>query len=1853
MAIEVQVVSNSKAAQQDLSRLQGSIDNIGKSIDSTTASIKSMMVGLGSAIASIATVSSLAKVTDELTTITSKIKLATSTQLEFNTALNATKDIALSARTNLADVVTLYSKVALSAKTLGATQKQVTSVTSSIAKAITLSGSTTAEASATVLQLGQALASGKLQGDELRSVLENAPVLASQIAEGLGMSVSQMRTLAAEGRVTSKDVFEAILKQQKKIESMSGNMGITFAAAFTNIKNSLMILYDGFLNFGSKGSNNKSLASYINDVALEIAKMGKDFELTVLRMRTNFWLFVSEATTGVRSIGANMKGAFGKVEEMASGAAKNAAKAIDFEFKGLDIFGMKIKFNLQKINLKDFIPQIEPMKQLVLNWVKVVEHAFWWLYDRVIGHSWIPDLVNGIKDWMSLLLKDPLSAGLQFVNTIEGAFKRLFETLATLPGVDIVIKKLTGVYDAFSNTKFGHNVKQVFGLQDSYAGIYSDRSIPGGYGAYDTNARVGRGTHRSSENRPFLHDITNAFRSENQMPFLAGLATVFTSAILTAVTSGSIIKTLAVTIGSAIVMGVGGATDRLIPLFSFIGLGIAGAIWGSGTTKLIVAAITTAFGLLSANIVSDKEISLTTANIAKAFIDGVTKAVSLLFGSGIFGEKGFGGTLALVAKLALLFEKGREAAASSAKAIALAPMKMVDNLNDRFNAGWLDRQSKKIGSTINDSPAKVAANLAKAQQNLNDFYTKLANSSDRNGNRVGYDATRFRNASTDGRSILAAGFGKDARDLIRTLPSLERTLASATAAQTALPGQLAALTEKQNKINEQSSKIKERIAEGDARLKQGVISGGAGIGAIFGTLGGFNIGAKIAEQMVGYSDWSKIGVQMASSFVGQGLGAAVGTVIASTFIAAILSPLTYVGVAIAGAIYAVLNKDKIVEWFGEVTPVISEWAALLKTEISSAFSIGATLLYDKLKEVFPGVTNLVDYFTNSGTYSDEAKKKRAAERPSVDFIDSLKNGAKTLLDWAIPSARADSWGREGQQFTLQQMVAAIRKTEGSGSDQKSFAGAVGSMQIIKDTFDGVVKQHGLKDLSFENEKDRVFVATRHIADLMEKYKDPMKVFAAYNGGPSAVGKDGSLVDRKTVLNGKVIDTSTYYAERAYAALTGTAAEARNLSSSTASNAKRQIEAAKKTITTEFDAIRKDPMGYAKELTDNILKKFNIKSNELEGPPVPTKEELLSATLLSSKLKKINNLDGSLEKINEAISEIGGKSLSATELKAFPADALKDIVDNFDYITKIQAQLAENLSSYERLHLEKLLEEWKKKNNALISDARKISGPDGGLKETPTEDANKAGRDYAENVRKEFSAGLSAAMKGEGSNGLKQFGKNFLSNMGKTVSDAFSKGLTDQFFKQSGLDSFLGNVITNSAFVGEQFGRGSGKSINAGVGSLFEKDTKPAAEMTKGAAEAEVAVVSLWDRFKAAGSDAFGTVTGGLLKLGQNLIQMLQNSSFGQGVSQAVTGAGDWLSTAFGAVKSWAGYATGGYVSGPGTGTSDSIPAMLSNGEYVINAEAAAKFKPILDAINTGQFGKFSEGGGVGDFGAGSSSFNTGTFGSGFMDSVSGFNFTSFTASVNNSIGNLSTSVDGVSNGFSLFTDAQKSFFQTSNNVLGDGFNEVGKGMFSMGQLMQSGFMAVGLAMVNMQKPGKFNYVGAALTIASAAFGVYSAAGASSTAVNNTSGVGYNSPSAQSYAVDTPSVSGPYPLKYATGGYISGPGTATSDSIPAMLSNGEFVVRASAVDKWRPLLEAINSGRPAKFSDGGIVEASATMSTLKDGFKTSSASNGASTQTFNINVTGDVSRQTRREIQEMIPVIAVGVNSHNSERGKGK
>jgi hypothetical protein len=122
--------------------------------------------------------------------------------------------------------------------------------------------------------------------------------------------------------------------------------------------------------------------------------------------------------------------------------------------------------------------------------------------------------------------------------------------------------------------------------------------------------------------------------------------------------------------------------------------------------------------------------------------------------------------------------------------------------------------------------------------------------------------------------------------------------------------------------------------------------------------------------------------------------------------------------------------------------------------------------------------------------------------------------------------------------------------------------------------------------------------------------------------------------------------------------------------------------------------------------------------------------------------------------------------------------------------------------------------------------------------------------------------------------------------------------------------------------------------------------------------------------------------------------------------------------------------------------------------------------------------------------------------------------------------------------------------------------------------------------------------------------------------------------------------------FAGGGKVVGGGSGTSDSILARVSNGEFIVNAKSTKKFSPILEAINSGDYLKgmkgFAMGGVVGASVLA--MPVAMSSESATAPKNQQIINMNITGDISRQTKAEIYKMLPQIASGVNSVNHNRG---
>lgn len=174
---------------------------------------------------------------DELTTMGNKIRVVTTTHGEWVRAMHDVAATAREVRVPLEAVSTVYSRTQRSVEGLGKTQGQVLEFTNTLTKAVQVGGSTAVEASQAMIQLSQGLASGSLKGDELRSVLEQLPVVSQLIAKEMGITTGQLRKFGSEGKITSDTVFKAIIAGGKEINEKFAKMTPTISQAFDVLHN--------------------------------------------------------------------------------------------------------------------------------------------------------------------------------------------------------------------------------------------------------------------------------------------------------------------------------------------------------------------------------------------------------------------------------------------------------------------------------------------------------------------------------------------------------------------------------------------------------------------------------------------------------------------------------------------------------------------------------------------------------------------------------------------------------------------------------------------------------------------------------------------------------------------------------------------------------------------------------------------------------------------------------------------------------------------------------------------------------------------------------------------------------------------------------------------------------------------------------------------------------------------------------------------------------------------------------------------------------------------------------------------------------------------------------------------------------------------------------------------------------------------------------------------------------------------------------------------------------------------------------------------------------------------------------
>src|SRR5690348_6808990 len=119
---------------------------------------------------------------DGFQALQNKLRVTTTDQANLNGMMNQTYKIANDTRSSWDATVQTYQRLELNSRTLGASQKDLLGFTDELNKAIIVGGATTREARNGMLQLAQGMAAGRLQGQDLRAVMEDLPVVADVIA---------------------------------------------------------------------------------------------------------------------------------------------------------------------------------------------------------------------------------------------------------------------------------------------------------------------------------------------------------------------------------------------------------------------------------------------------------------------------------------------------------------------------------------------------------------------------------------------------------------------------------------------------------------------------------------------------------------------------------------------------------------------------------------------------------------------------------------------------------------------------------------------------------------------------------------------------------------------------------------------------------------------------------------------------------------------------------------------------------------------------------------------------------------------------------------------------------------------------------------------------------------------------------------------------------------------------------------------------------------------------------------------------------------------------------------------------------------------------------------------------------------------------------------------------------------------------------------------------------------------------------------------------------------------------------------------------------------------------------------
>lgn len=228
------------------------------------------------------------KTTDQLTQLRARIDLINDGSQSTAEIMDKIAAAANRSRGSYLDMADSVAKLNLLAKDAFSSNDEAVYFVEQLNKQFKIAGAGVEETTSAMYQLTQAMASGKLQGDEFRSIMENAPMLAQSIAQEMGMSVGQLKEMSSQGLITADIIKNALFNSAEETNQKFAEIPLTFQDIGTQLQNDLITAFAPVMQEIGNMASSDLLQGALNELAFSFKVVAAAAQVSIATIKGAF-----------------------------------------------------------------------------------------------------------------------------------------------------------------------------------------------------------------------------------------------------------------------------------------------------------------------------------------------------------------------------------------------------------------------------------------------------------------------------------------------------------------------------------------------------------------------------------------------------------------------------------------------------------------------------------------------------------------------------------------------------------------------------------------------------------------------------------------------------------------------------------------------------------------------------------------------------------------------------------------------------------------------------------------------------------------------------------------------------------------------------------------------------------------------------------------------------------------------------------------------------------------------------------------------------------------------------------------------------------------------------------------------------------------------------------------------------------------------------------------------------------------------------------------------------------------------------------------------------------------------------